>query len=786
MLAAAIDPRIKLSISVAGSMPIYARRFYPGSMGDTEQFLPALYNDRAGYLDLYTLDAYGKGRRHIQINNQYDSCCFYGVSHTTWVDNVKKAVTATGAGTYDFYLDSTHRQHQISDHAIEKLIDPALGIHTSTGKPAVTGKANYERPFEPPTRSALIPLPPGAIEPAGWLRDWCISAKDGYTGHMDEVDIAFRQAWASDYKMTGEKLNYWDKGGWPYEGGGYWFEGLAKLGFVLHDDALINQAKRRLYAVADNMNPNSILFLWWLDKNKPEDLQSAEGQGAARIRSGPCGPTDSWAARWSVISPARAIHRILKTLETAYSGNPDWVVLGWSMSNPWPAFETYTWTGNKVIKEALTAVFTKGGNNNGECSWNRYRRPPSDKPGAEPADHGVHFCESTAPWALGYLWTGKREFLDAAAQMARQDRTRVHAAARRARVRRVLWPARGISRHGNLRCGGLYVEQHLLLTISGQARLADRIERAFFNAAPATVARDFKTHVYMQSPNRIADKSLPAEELYTYATSIAPMCCTAALNRFLPNYVMNMWMATRDNGLAAVCYGPCKVSALVADHVPVEIICKTDYPFNETIEITVNPAREAKFPLSFRIPGWCKYPGLELNGEYMKASPDAKGFVRIERLWKPDDKIQLRFPHVSPGRHGPRRECGQCPLCLGIVRAASVRLADCRHEGCEHARPGGEVAIRSRCAGRHCEPRLRRRTRPNARQMELALGVAAKTPRSRGEHRLETNAQRTTAIETVRRRKAAGVDHACSLRLHEVPCFDVAGHQMDVRDAGPP
>ena len=90
VLAAAVDPRIKLSISVSGSMPIYARRFYPGSIGDAEQMLPALYKDRASYLDLYILDGYGKGRRHIQIGNQYDSGCFYGVSHSTWVDNVKQ------------------------------------------------------------------------------------------------------------------------------------------------------------------------------------------------------------------------------------------------------------------------------------------------------------------------------------------------------------------------------------------------------------------------------------------------------------------------------------------------------------------------------------------------------------------------------------------------------------------------------------------------------------------------------------------------------------------------
>jgi len=74
------------------------------------------------------------------------------------------------------------------------------------------GTVNYARPFEPPTRPAFIPLPPGTVEPEGWLRDWCLSARDGYTGHMDEYDQEFRRAWAADHTMTSERLN-WPKGG---------------------------------------------------------------------------------------------------------------------------------------------------------------------------------------------------------------------------------------------------------------------------------------------------------------------------------------------------------------------------------------------------------------------------------------------------------------------------------------------------------------------------------------------------------------------------------------------
>ena len=510
----------------------------------------------------------------------------------------------------------------------------------------LAGSANYARPFEPPTHPAFIPLPPGAVEPAGWLRDWCLAAKDGFTGHMDEYNDEFKRAWAADHTMTGERLN-WPKGGWPYEGGGYWFDGLVRLGYILHDGALIQQAKTRLDVVAAHMNTNSVLFLWWLNKNKPDDMKGAKVAGGWPFWA--CGLLGRSLAAYYAGS---ADKRVLQTLETAYSGDRDWMRMGWGMSNPWPAYETYTWTGNKEIASGLTTLFAKDGGGDksaGGDSWNRYRTMPNLKPGAEPNDHVVHFLESTTPWALGYLWTGKREFLDAALawhDLLERDAMQPSGVP----VADEYYGPTGAFR-GTETCdvAGYLWSQIALLTISGQGRLADRAERAFFNAAPATVSRDFKTHVYFQSPNRIVDRSPsyphgPKAEGNSYQRTHYPLCCTAALNRILPNYVMHMWMATYDNGLAATHYGPCKVSALVADRVPVEIVCRTDYPFKEVIDISVNPAREAAFPLSLRIPVWCKNPELTVNGSSVEAAPDANGFVRVERLWRSGGSIRLRFP----------------------------------------------------------------------------------------------------------------------------------------------
>ena len=517
-----------------------------------------------------------------------------------------------------------------------------------------SSRVNYGRPFETPARPAFISLPPGAVEPEGWLRDWCLAARDGYTGHMDEYDDEFKRAWAADHKMTGKNL-LWYKGAWPYEGGGYWFDGLARLGFALHDDGLVQQAKRRLDAVADHINPNGIFFLWWLNKNNPEDHKAVASA------------LDGWPI-WACGLLGRAMtgyyagsgdKNILKALETAYSADADGLrsITG-SMSNPWPAFDTYTWTGNKDIANALDAMFDK--NRSGlKPTLNRYRTAPDLKPGTTVENqHVVEFLEGTTPWAVAYLWTGDASYLKAV--LGWHDLLeRIAMQPSGVPVADEWYGPTGAFR-GTETCdvAGYVWSQSALLSVSGEGRIADRLERAFFNAGPATVSRDFKTHVYFQSPNRFADKSPdfphgPMAQGGSYQTKHSPLCCTAALNRVVPYYVTNMWMATYDNGLAATCYGPCKVTALVSDSVAVVIVCKTDYPFNETIEMSVNPAKNALFPLSFHIPGWCADPELKVNGSVIKIKQNTKGFVCVSRRWRPGDTVRLHFPmtvSVKTGR----------------------------------------------------------------------------------------------------------------------------------------
>jgi hypothetical protein len=124
-LYAAIDPRVRLSFPVAGTLPDYLRVGRPGDKGDWEQYYPDLYKI-VNYLDLYVLGSSGQGRRQRQVLNKYDACCFWGVGYRTYEKHVTKAVAGLGAGAFDVYLDESHRGHMVSREAMKEAIAPLL------------------------------------------------------------------------------------------------------------------------------------------------------------------------------------------------------------------------------------------------------------------------------------------------------------------------------------------------------------------------------------------------------------------------------------------------------------------------------------------------------------------------------------------------------------------------------------------------------------------------------------------------------------------------------------
>jgi len=532
---------------------------------------------------------------------------------------------------------------------------------TATGRDAVVNdmRSLVAGDKGPKIKPHFIPLPPGAVRPTGWLGDWARDAAAGITGHLDERAEVFKHGYKGyHFEARGVKA---PGVGWPVEQCAYWLDGLVRLAYILDDPQLIAKARARLDLVVNGVHNGGESFIYW----QPKTILHAEMDKANGLFN-----------NWAHSHMGRALvayyqatgeRRILDALVKVYRDYPlpefspvFYPVNG--MVNLDAMLDTYMMSGDeKVLANALASIrrpsFQKI-----VGQWNR---------GDLVHGHTVIFYENIRVPALMYPWIGDRKLLDATFATIRWSDERHGLPIGLVSGEEYL---AGIGSTRNVETCNVAAGPWTfgaLLRITGERGWADRMERAFFNAGPAPIARDFQTMSYYQSPNRFS-MSLPLDrpgcpgnalgDSYRFTEIGHPvLCCVGNCNRIVPNYIMAMWMATPDRGVAATLYGPCRLRAQVADGVPVEIESETAYPFEEEIRLTVRPAAKANFPLYLRIPAWCSKPTLEVNdhrvaesshhaprdvssGVHHAERDDHFGFVKLQRSWTNGDRVTLRLP----------------------------------------------------------------------------------------------------------------------------------------------
>lgn len=475
-------------------------------------------------------------------------------------------------------------------------------------------------------------LRPGAVEPRGWLRSWAQSAANGISGHLDEYCATFHEAWRG-YGFSALGANA-DGTGWPLEQCSYWLDGAIRLGYMLRDQTLIQKVSERLDAVVDGVLQGGASFIYWRPLSAVKD------------------PFNSWAHSHMgralvAYQLASGDPKVLEALVKVYRTYPldDLPMTFGSVSgavNLDAMADTYRISQDSQILKNILAFAGRKSYQQVADAWAN---------GQLEFGHNVIFYEHIRTPALLYPWTGTARDLSATvAGLHWNDNNS-------------LLPI-GVSSGEEYHAGigstrnvetcdvSASIWTNLCLAkITGDSGYLDRVEQVFLNAGPAPVSNDFKTMSYYQRPNRISTK-LPGQEpanpgkgSYQFTNIGDPvLCCVGNLNRIIPNYVMHMWMATPDGGLAATLHGPSQMTGTVNGNVRINIETVTAYPFEETIAMRVNPEREARFPLHLRIPAWVEEPEIIVNGRPWEMDSYFSSFQTVTRDWRPGDTVHLRFP----------------------------------------------------------------------------------------------------------------------------------------------
>src|SRR5260370_30737728 len=186
------------------------------------------------------------------------------------------------------------------------------------------------------------------------------------------------------------------------------------------------------------------------------------------------------------------------------------------------------------------------------------------------------------------------------------------------------------------------------MAILGDAPFGDRLEKIAYNALPATLSADLWSHQYDQQANQVMCSisnrrwatNGPESNIFGLEPNFG--CCTANMHQGWARLGASLWMATPDGGLAAVMYGPSEVTTTVRGGTAVTIDEATDYPFREAVSLAVKMQGTVRFPLALRIPAWAGAASVTVNGQPV-AAVKAGEFLRIERDWKNEDRVALRF-----------------------------------------------------------------------------------------------------------------------------------------------
>ena len=498
--------------------------------------------------------------------------------------------------------------------------------------PSASAPVSNRAPLQP---NAFDPMPLGSVKPAGWLRRELVIQANGLTGHLDEFwpDVGPNSGW------LGGRGESWERG--PY-----YLDGLVPLAYLLDDPALIAKVNQRVNWVLTHQGADGWLGPdrnrdWWPNMVLLKALtQYQEATGDPRVMP--------------------AMERYFQYQAAHLQEHPlhDWGKFRWAdevVSVLW----LYNRTNDAGLLDLARTLETQGHDWKEQFAAFPFTSKTNKdqlglKDGANPdlamSAHGVNNAMALKTSGVWWLVSGSSGDREAAgSQLAVLDQYHLlpngmfscdeHLAGRD--------PSQGSEL-----CSVVETQFSLeeLISILGDARLGDRLERIAFNALPATFSKDMWAHQYDQQPNQVMcslqDRDWTSNGRESNIFGLEPNfgCCTANMHQGWPKFAASLWMATPDHGLAAVAYSPSLVHTTLSGGTRVRITESTAYPFSGDILFAIDPANQARFPLELRIPAWARGATVSVNGKRQADEVVAGAFYTVNRQWNQGDRVVLHLP----------------------------------------------------------------------------------------------------------------------------------------------
>ncbi len=424
----------------------------------------------------------------------------------------------------------------------------------------VTMKTEYLQNRAPLLAKPYLELPIGAIQPRDWLKVQLVKMKDGSAGHLDSL-----------YNKVMGKRNGWLGGdGDVWERGPYWLDGLVPLAYILNDEELKNKVKPWIEWSIQHQREDGYFG------PEPTEKKPEHEEGLQRDK-----PQDWWPKMvmlkvlqqyYSATKDERVINLMTKYFHYQLKELPKTPLDHWSWwgaqrggDNLMVVYWLYNITGDKSLLELAnlihkqtydwTDTFLNTNNISKLFSFHGVNLAQGIK---EPVIYYQQNSDEKYPASVNKAFKDIREYIGQPQGMYAADEL-THGNA---------------PTQGSEFCSAVEMMFSLenMMAITGDVNYMDHLEKIAFNALPTQASDDYMTHQYYQQANQVMitrhDRNFMTpyegtDQCFGILTGYP--CCTSNMHQGWPKFTQNLWMATSDDGVAALLYAPSSVKLKVAN-----------------------------------------------------------------------------------------------------------------------------------------------------------------------------------------------------------------------------
>jgi len=501
-------------------------------------------------------------------------------------------------------------------------------IFSACGKKDIN--ANYRGNPEPLHKNAYIKLPLGTVLPQGWLKSQLEAQAAGLTGNIDDF-------WPDLVNSS------WRGGeGEAWERGPYYLDGLVPLAYLLKDEKLIEKSNKWIRSIILSISDTG-----WYGPAKNKDRWPLAVANKVLMQY------------YEATGDTAALNVLIKYFQYLHNTSPDWPDKEWrgvrAMENAVTGYWLYRQTGERWILETIESI------QKNSSDWTAYyekfpwdsaasadkKIPLNWSPGGLTA-HVVNNAMAIKYPGLWYQQSMDERFKKAVfTGIEKYDLDHGQAGGRFSGDEHLSGKS---PERGTELCSVVEYMFSLeeLYEIFGDNILADRLELLVYNALPGTMTPDMWAHQYDQQSNQVlvtaAKREWSTNGDYSNIYGLMPnfACCLANMHQGWPKFIESMWMATNDNGLALVAYGPSVVKAKVGEGKVVTITEETDYPFKGSVKLSISSEKSVRFPIDLRIPDWADSVIIKFKNK--TAIVKDESHFRLNERWKNGDQITIEIP----------------------------------------------------------------------------------------------------------------------------------------------